>query len=177
MKLSAAATICFTIVLTACGVGGTNPSREAIIDGNNISWRDFLAVSSFHNDSFAVSDGESIYMFVHVDRPTTQLSNGRVFVGYDCYKLWPNDGTLSDQPLEVQSLYQECEDGVEQHRNSSRRQLSRQDMVQLSREAVQSQGDCQWLGYDATLDARIRATGQLASQTDNRIIFAKLRCS
>ena len=176
MQVNAAVTICFTSILAACTVGETVERREAVVDGNLIGWNDFLAVSDLHRGSFPLGSGESIYMFVNVDEPTTQLSNGRVFVGQDCFKLWTNTGTLSDQTPEDQSLYQECLDGVAQHRNRPDNDLSRQEMVRLSREAVQTQGDCQWFGYDSALDARVRNSGGLASHSDNRLLFVKLSC-
>ena len=132
MKVNAATAICFTLLLAACAVGGAIERREAVVEGKHIGWNNFLAVSDLHRASFPVGSGESIYMFVNVDEPTTQLSNGRVFVGQYCYKLWTNTGTLSDQTPEDQSLYQECLDGVEQHRNRPDNDLSRQEMVRLS---------------------------------------------
>ena len=176
MKINAAALVCFTSLLAACAGGGAIERREAVVDGKLIGWNDFLAVSNLHRGSFPVGSGESIYIFVNVDEPSTQLSNGRIFVGQYCYKLWTNTGTLSDQTPEIQSLYQECLDGVDRHRNRPDSDLSRQEMVQLSREAVQTQGDCQWLGYDSALDARVRNLGALASHSDNRFLFVKLRC-
>jgi len=176
MKVNAAAAIFFTLLLAACAVGGAVERREAVVEGKLISWNDLLAVSDLHRGSFSVGSGESIYMFVNVDEPTTQLSNGRVFVGQYCYKLWTNAGTLSDQTPEDQSLYQECLDGVALHRDRPDNDLSRREMVRLSRAAVQTQGDCQWFGYDPALDARVRNSGALASHSDNRLLFVKLRC-
>ncbi|ETA51248.1 hypothetical protein [Ponticoccus alexandrii] len=54
--------------------------------------------------------------------------------------------------------------------------LSRAKLIALSERAVKQDGSCTWLGYDADLDARFRAFGSLASLSDDRLFFARLRC-
>lgn len=47
--------------------------------------------------------------------------------------------------------------------------------VELAEQAVRHEGKCEWLGYDQKFDHAFRAAG-LASRSDTRLFFVKLRC-
>lgn len=59
---------------------------------------------------------------------------------------------------------------------ASGKELSFDRLIELSEQAVEAEKKCQWLGYDKALDQKVRALGKLASQTDTRLFFAKVRC-
>jgi hypothetical protein len=49
--------------------------------------------------------------------------------------------------------------------------------IELSEQAVKAEGHCQWFGYDRALDQQARAVGQLARSKDERLFFARLKCT
>lgn len=162
--------------LVACGTGGGRvQSLSAIVEGRQIAWRDFLQVSEIHRSAFDVPSGESIYMFTNLTPQVIVLSDGRTFEGEYCHKLWTNSGSLADQTQEVRAIYAECQEKVRASKDNIE-PLSLGEFVWQSEQAVRLQGDCEWLGYDARLDMRARSIGALASSTDNRLFFARLRC-
>ncbi len=150
-------TVCVSLlVMAACTTTGGSPTgpstRSGIYQNSGFSWRTW-------------PDSPNLYLVGYNPGSSIQLSNGRVINGgtAECLRM---GGPLVEQ----------CYNAVVRaDRNAGF--TTRAQLVNAARQAVQSEGRCRWVGYDPSLDARTRATGALASQSDNGLFFTTLQCA
>ena len=149
--------LCVTISLIAgCATTGASTSgstaRSGMYQNGGFSWQ-------------AWPSSSNLYMVSYNPGSAVQLSDGRVMTGgtSECLRM---GGPLAEQ----------CYNAVVTASRDSG-YVNRAELINAARQAIQNEGRCNWLGYDPSLDARTRATGALASQSDNRLFFVTLRCN
>lgn len=171
--------------------GGSSGKYTAQLGGDTISWSDMLVsdtLKAMHADTVVqLKPGESVYLFSATrasdlasknNMPSVLLSDGSTIRGdiRTCELI-----LYRRQRAKEISLYEECRAKMK-HMPLYNAAAHKPVALPLSRlisdaeRAVRASGSCQWLGYDKKLDARMRARGALASSTDTRLFFAKLRC-
>lgn len=168
------------LLLAACSTTQGSVSRKSIqIDAMTVTWNDMLQLNSLH-EAFPTEKGTSIYMFTRLFNDPTytprkaQLSNGWTVTG----NIGACDLILRKQPANAQQLYDECRTKLAAlPAPKPQPELGLKEFINLAERAVQQEGSCQWLGYDRGLDLTVRAHGSLASFSDERLFFAKLKCS
>lgn len=152
-------------ILVACA--SPNPSRTQNVGNHEIFWKDFSKVSDLHKRHFNFSDGARLYMFGSISAVQFKMSNGDIasthYEGCNVYR-----GT---------DLLLECYDKQNIAGQKTPEGLDLERLVELAERAVKAEGSCKWLGYDRELDLQARRLGSLASVNDQRLFFAKLRCS
>lgn len=156
------------IALTSCGSSRDDRNKKSYQVGDlQISWNMSYGELKPIRDAVDLAPDESIALFVALRSTRMTLSDGNTYVvvGGNCAVVGYSHPNFT-------KLHNEC---VSKNKRVSVR-LSRDALIQASEQAVKAEGSCTWLGYDALLDRRVRAVKQLASQTDDRLIFAKLRC-
>ncbi|MEP3440316.1 MAG: hypothetical protein ABJN72_02455 [Sulfitobacter sp.] len=136
-----------------------------------VTWNDFTSVYNRGSSTSKLSKGEGVYMFSRNIQSLYTLPNGTQVDSSQCYSKW----LRTIDPV-LQSAYLKCHNSSAAQDNSTRSALPFENFVALARQAVNADGSCEWLGYDRGFDLSVRATGQLASASDERLFFAKLRC-
>ncbi|GAA3865755.1 hypothetical protein GCM10022404_14930 [Celeribacter arenosi] len=141
----------------------------------DLFWNDFLKISKLHKASFPQEAGESIYMFgatasnVRITMPDgQQMSSDK-----ECKMA--SSHSVNGRPVFDGKYYTECDRRLRAAMGAVRKPAAG-DLIALAKTAVEADGRCQWIGYDRALDLRVRATGRLASFSDDRFFFAKLKC-
>lgn len=172
--------ILFTALVTLTFVVGCSSSssdlgyHEAQVGKYNVSWKDLSKVSKLHKNMPGIGPDEGLYMFTRTTQKTVRLSNGMSFTGEGSSVCM--DLLISGDP-EAKKIFRECHDTFWALDRKKVNSPPLDQFVKMAEQAVKEQGACQWLGYDRALDMRARATGSLARLDDNRLFFAKLRCS
>lgn len=186
------------LTLGACS-SSTGPSdRKAIqIGEEEVSWSPVLGGNSklraLHPDIVAsLGPNENIYIFgAHYPadvqmRPTGPyilLPSGTQFYGAveDCERFLNRPSGKPPRNRHIRD-YNACiatapKVRAPQPKPPKRDRRSLPDLIAFAERAVRAEGSCQWMGYDRVLDMRLRAGGALASLSDARLFFARLRCS
>ena len=173
MKFISTALAIAAVSLAGCVTSSNSYSSSKARTGkyshDGFHWQDASKISANHAALVTPSGGAKLYMVSYAPPgPTVQLSNGRVLANatvMNCIRM-----------AEPSYLIEECHNKVV---NASRTSdySDRASIVSAARLAIEAQGQCQWMGYDAGVDAQARAIGALASQRDNRLFFVGLRCS
>ncbi|MEM9477968.1 MAG: hypothetical protein AAGA71_22020 [Pseudomonadota bacterium] len=153
-----------------------------------MSWTDFLQVSKLHRDAVPVAPGESVYLFTRISTEQITLSNGKTVPPENCitasstYTIrqiysasQPYSPTTVRIPRVDNEIHSECKAKMRAN-NDKVNQTSRSEFVRMTEQAVKKDGTCVWLGYDRSLDLLMRSIGDTARASDERVIFAKLRC-
>jgi hypothetical protein len=143
-----------TLIAGCTTTGGSTSTSNARFQNGGFSWQ-------------AWPSSPNLYMVSYNPGSSVQLSNGRTITGgtSECIRI-----------VGPSSLLEQCYNAVvEANRNAGFN--NRAQLVSAARQAIQNEGRCNWLGYDPTLDAQTRATGALASQSDNRLFFVRLGCN
>ena len=137
------------------------------IGGSKVTWNDFTNVYNRGSRVPSLQDGEGVYMFSRTIQSQYTLSNGTSVDSSQCYSKFLR--TTDDA---LRSEYLKCQNAS----NRAAHTAPLEDLVSLARQAVQAEGSCAWLGYDRAFDLSARSVGAIASATDKRLFFAKLRC-
>lgn len=191
------AVLCAVFALSAC-VSDTQTKMQDAGKGQTrigsylVGWNDVFRsafLKGLHPEiASGLAPDESIFLFtaynpsdpsMNSDRPSIVLSNGTRVHG----DIKSCDYLLSTPPrAKEQALHQECRDKMANQPTASAAAQqptgpSFSELIRLAEQGVAAEGTCQWLGYDKTLDASMRSRGGLASPSDKRLFFAKLRCS
>ena len=168
------------LILSIASCSSSTQNRPSVVfPEGRIGWYDFLQVSSLHSKAFPQKTGEGVYMFTVVagSTSTIQLSDGTPI------RIEPGKrvALLCAQQLrseQYKTLWDECLENGDRAkaRSESGNKLSFSRFIALAEKAVSENGKCTWLGYDQSLDRRMRALGNLARQDDTRLFFVKLKC-
>ena len=110
-------------------------------------------------------------MFSRMVQSQYALPNGTRVDSSQCYSSW-----LRTTDAALREAYLKCHNALVAQDRSGRPALPLERFVSLARQAVSAEGSCEWLGYDRAFDLSVRAVGRLASASDERLFFAKLRC-
>ena len=180
LKKAIFATLAFTTIL---GCTSSTPSHNRTVSLNNINvtWTDFHKVSPTIRESFPMPDGQRIYAFFigHANTVTVTLSDGSVVSSKDgpskCLRKTRKTSTGFDT-----TLYLECENKF----NAAWQEVARKEpklnlsqRVALAEQAVNSQGDCEWLGFNLQFDQQVRARTGAIPASDLNAIFVPLKCN
>lgn len=180
--------------LTACGpssLGSQSSKRSVEVQGFKVTWADAVLknnnLSKAHADLLAtLGPKESVFFFSRYEldysEPSFTLSNGARLTGVGACeflrKSIDNPRNVHDRSY-TEEIYSECL--VKQAEYAKQdfpkpKELSFERFVGLAQVAVESEGSCTWIGYDRGIDLRLRVVGALASASDERLFFARLRC-
>ncbi|MYM57491.1 hypothetical protein [Thalassovita mangrovi] len=183
-----------------------NEKRSARLGEYDVAWNDIFAskmLREIHPQIVAgLADNESVYLFTAYkpdalnapdNRPSVTLSDGSTVYG----DIKSCDIILFVSSREMATRkYKKNKEEIEANKRKRYEECrakmaklppapppaprpappSLDKLIHLSQMAVKAQGSCQWLGYDRSLDMAVRAGGSLASFSDTRLFFAKLRC-
>ncbi|KEJ88866.1 hypothetical protein Z948_2091 [Sulfitobacter donghicola DSW-25 = KCTC 12864 = JCM 14565] len=134
-----------------------------------VIWADFTSVYYRGSSTSKLPEGEGVYLFSRTLQSLYTLPNGEQVDSNQCYSKM----LRSTDPV-LQNAYLKCYNSSAAKDNAAQSGFPFQKFVSLARQAVTAEGSCEWLGYDRGFDLSVRAG--LASASDERLFFAKLRC-